>query len=108
MNKFNTIATIIAVAALSSASIAAQAAGTDVPTLSVKYSPRSLATDQGAREVYHRLVVASELVCPVSSSATRFVSESIKECRSEALARAVRQIDNSRLAAVYANSSKNG
>lgn len=88
---------------------AANAAGTDgdVPTAVVRYSDLSLSSDSGVRELYHRIVRASEKVCPDAS--TRFLSAQarVKECRSQAVARAIHQIDNSQLAALYAAHSKN-
>jgi UrcA family protein len=88
---------------------AARAATVDsnVPTLVVHYTTESLATDSGVKALYRRLVHAAEQVCP-QSDGTRFVSSVARACRQEAIARAVEQVNNPHLAALYATSSKNG
>jgi UrcA family protein len=80
----------------------------DVPTRVVRYSDQSLATDGGVQALYRRLVIASEQVCPEESSRDLGAHALVRHCREQALARAVRQINNSRLAALYAAISKNG
>jgi UrcA family protein len=89
---------------------AASAAGldSDVPSIVVKYSDQSLATDEGAYAVYRRITLAAEKVCPDVWSKDLSRRAKAKECRDEAVARAIRQIDNSRLAALHAAHSKNG
>jgi UrcA family protein len=84
------------------------AAADDVPAVTVHFKPDSLSTDSGARAIYWRLVNAAEKVCPDDAVGTRFVSNSVRQCREQAVARAVRQINNSRLAAVHANRTKSG
>ena len=86
---------------------AASAADRDVPHLTVRYSGQSLATDEGARSVYRRIVKAAENVCPLQSGSP-FVTEGIEACRKEAVARAVRDIGNTRLAALHASSATRG
>jgi UrcA family protein len=88
---------------------AASAAGddSDVPSIVVKYSEQSLATDDGAYALYRRITAAAKRVCPdASKDLSRLVIA--QQCRDEAVARAIRQIDNSRLAALHAAHSKNG
>jgi UrcA family protein len=80
----------------------------DVPSVVVKYSEQSLATDSGVNELYRRIVRAANQVCPDASGRGLAARLQADSCRSEAVARAVRQIDNSRLAALYAGRSKNG
>jgi UrcA family protein len=91
-----------ATGAVSAASVA-----DDVPSLVVRYSPAALATDTGARSLYHRIVKAAEQVCPVTPG-THFIARGIAECRAQSVARAVHQINNPRLVALYAASSKSG
>ena len=93
---------LAATGAVSAASVA-----DDVPRQVVKYSPATLNTDAGARSVYHRIVKAAEEVCPTISG-SRFVTTGVAECRAESVARAVHQIDNPRLAALYAANFKRG
>jgi UrcA family protein len=88
---------------------AAAAATTDdeVPRLVVRYSEQSLATDSGARALYRQLVNAANRVCPELDVKNLAGFEVARSCRKQAIARAVQQVNNPRLAAVYASSSKN-
>jgi UrcA family protein len=79
----------------------------DVPTVVVKYSSQSLETDRGVNELYRRIVRAAEKVCPDPSMKNLSALAIAEECRDQAVARAIRQIDNSQLAALYAAHSKN-
>jgi UrcA family protein len=79
-----------------------------VPTFVVKYSEQSLATDAGVNDLYRRIKYAATKVCPEASIRDLAANRMVQECRDEAVARAIRQIDNSRLAALYASHSKNG
>jgi len=87
----------------------AGAASVDGDGLSVvvKYSEQSLATDEGVLALYRRITYAAQRVCPDTS---RDLARQVKveQCRNEAVARAIRQVDNSRLAALHAAHSKNG
>ena len=93
--------------------MAAGAAGaakldSDVPTVVVKYSQESLATDEGVNALYRRITAAARQVCPVEPTRDLKMQSLIYECRNQAVARAIRQIDNSHLAALHAAHSKNG
>ncbi|MDP9009367.1 MAG: UrcA family protein [Pseudomonadota bacterium] len=79
---------------------AASPADSHVPALGVRYNADMLATDSGAREVYHRITKAAAQVCPNDYS--MLVNKRIVECRRHAIADAVGKIHNQRLAAVYA------
>lgn len=68
----------------------------------VYYSRSELATEQGTRAVYHRIVRAAEEVCPGSDSLYPDVVAASKECQRETIARAIGQIGSSRLAAIDA------
>lgn len=80
----------------------------DVPTLKLRYAADTLDTDHGAKVLYSRLVHAAEQVCPAQFIGSRLVSTAVLRCRDEAVARAVHQINNSRLAAVYSATTKRG
>jgi UrcA family protein len=80
----------------------------DVPALKVRYTADALDTDHGAKVLYTRLVHAAEQVCPAQFSGSRLVSAAVQGCRDQAVARAVHQINNSRLAAVYTATTKRG
>jgi UrcA family protein len=80
----------------------------DVPTFVVKYSAESLTTDAGVNDLYRRITYAAKRVCPDASVRDFSAQRQVEECRSQAVARAIGQIDNSQLAALYAVHSKNG
>ena len=80
----------------------------DAPSVVVKYSEQSLATDEGVYALYRQIKYAAKQVCPAEGTRDLKRQSLIKECRNQAVARAIRQIDNSRLAALHAAHSKNG
>ncbi len=82
--------------------------GDAVPSIAVRYSAEKLATDDGARAVYHALVKAAEQVCPDMQIGSRLVGTAALQCRREAVARAVRQINNERLAQIDNSRTKRG
>jgi UrcA family protein len=88
----------------------ASAARLDSDGLSVvvKYSEQSLATDDGVYALYRRITAAANRVCPDAGTRDLGLKAKIEQCRNESIARAIRQIDNSRLAALHAARSKNG
>jgi UrcA family protein len=86
----------------------AAAPDSDVPSVVVKFSASSLATDAGVNELYHRITVAAKQVCPVVPMEDLRSLRLAKQCRAQAVARAIQQIDNPRLAALHASRSKNG
>jgi UrcA family protein len=93
--------------------MAAGAAGaaspeSDVPRVVVHYSEQSLATDEGVKVLYRRIVAAANEVCPESSTRNLNQQMRVEQCRRDAIVRAVRQVDNSRLAALHAARAKNG
>jgi UrcA family protein len=88
----------------------ASAARLDSDGLSVvvKYSEQSLATDDGVYALYRRITAAAKQVCPDEGTRDWGLKAQVERCRNESIARAIRQIDNSRLAALHAARSKNG
>jgi len=93
--------------------MAAGAAGADgadgnVPSVVVKYSTASLATDSGVQDLYQRITYAAKKVCPAAYFGDLGVARRVEECRNQAIARAIQKIDNSRLAELHATHSKNG
>ncbi|MGA2188297.1 MAG: UrcA family protein [Steroidobacteraceae bacterium] len=95
-------------AAAAAGAVSAATPGDDAPRIVVRYSADSLATDSGARQLYSRLVHAAEQVCPAEFTGSRLLSPAVLRCREQSIARAVHQIDNPRLAEVYATSAKRG
>jgi UrcA family protein len=93
--------------------MAAGAAGaaspdSDVPTVVVKYSEQSLATDEGVYALYRRITAAAKQVCPEASNRELSRMRVVEQCRDQAIVRAIRKVDNSRLAALHTGHSKIG
>ncbi len=95
-------------AGVMAAGVAGAATSDNPPSVVVKYSDLTLATDSGVNQLYRRIVSAAKQVCPDSPIRDFGLQRQVEACRSQAVARAVRQIDNSRLAALHATRSKNG
>ena len=79
-----------------------------VPTITVRYGDRDLATDAGARKLYGRIRTAAAAVCPQPDIRDLAAAAASTACRREAIARAVVQMHSSRLAAVAATHSRQG
>lgn len=86
----------------------AAASNHNLPSVVVKYDRESLSTDSGVNELYSRIKYAATLVCPGASGLDLGAMQRVDECRREAVARAIRNIDNSRLAALLASHSRIG
>jgi UrcA family protein len=80
----------------------------DVPSLVVKYNSQSLTTDIGVQQLYRRILGAATQVCPEESIRDLGANARVHACRTKAVAQAIQHIDNTRLAALYAASSKSG
>jgi UrcA family protein len=96
---------------ISAACVGAASAATpeeDTLSVTVQYDPQNVSTQQGAKALYRRLVRAAADVCPVNSSSAPFISDSVRECREQSVARAVFKINNPSLVAVYNTSIKRG
>jgi UrcA family protein len=97
-----------AVSAAAAGAVSAATVADEVPRLIVRYQPDSLESEAGARSLYHRLVRAAEEVCPAGLVDHPFLSSGVRHCREQAVARAVQEIGNTRLAAVHAASTRSG
>jgi UrcA family protein len=86
----------------------ASPATADAPSITVKYSDLNLATDAGAHELYSRIATAARSVCPDADIRDLGAFASSKTCQSEAIARAVQDVRNPRLAAVYSARTNRG
>jgi UrcA family protein len=107
--KFALLMLTSAVACAAAAGTASAATpDTDVPSIVVRYSNQTLATDQGVQQLYGRIVRAARQVCPDASIHDLGARASVQQCRQQAVARAIHQIDNPELAALYATNSKRG
>jgi UrcA family protein len=87
---------------------AATAASADgaVPSVVVRYGDLSLATDSGVNALYRRIVHAAKAVCPEETIDNLAARPIIQSCREQAIARAIAQIHNTRLAEVHAAHAK--
>jgi UrcA family protein len=94
--------------ALGVGTAAAQTSDNDVPRIVLHYSGQTLATDRGVQQLYSQIVHAAKQVCPDAGIHDLAARASALQCREQAIARAVHQIDSSELAALYATSSKRG
>jgi UrcA family protein len=93
--------TAAAVLALPSVASAAQPRADAPPQTTVQYTFSELATDAGTRAVYARIKRAAAAVCPSYDPLDLDMAAVSKECQQQAMARAVSQIGDARLAAVY-------
>lgn len=76
----------------------------DVPTKTVKFSDLNLATEEGSRVLYARLVSAAEQVCPPSDVLLAIKANlNSQRCIRDAVDRAAKQIRNPRFAEVAAS-----
>jgi UrcA family protein len=80
----------------------------DVPSLVVRYNSQTLATDSGVQDLYRRIVRAAKQVCPEILGQDLRSYGRAQQCRAQAVANAINQINNSRLAALYATRLKSG
>jgi UrcA family protein len=80
----------------------------DVRSVVVKYSQEALASKVGVHDLYRRITLAARQVCPDAPILDLAAQERVEACRTQAVARAIQQIDNPSLAALHATHSKNG
>jgi UrcA family protein len=98
---------VIAAVGVGIAGVASAQDADQAPQLVVRYSATSLSTDSGVRQLYGQLVRAAHKVC-VAPQVGHFPSEAELACRKQAVAQAVAQIHNTRLAALSAVRSQKG
>ena len=92
---------VLGAAALGSSAVAS-ADGAGGFETNVYFTAHDLASEQGIRALYRRIVAAAEEVCPGSDSLYPDVVNKSKECQRAAIARAIGQIGSARLAALDA------
>jgi UrcA family protein len=98
---------VILIGAVATAAYAA-APGDAAPSVRVSYHDLNLATDRGTAELYGRIVSAAHKVCQVSDIRNLAEVAAASACREQAIARAVRDVGNPRLAAVYTAHQRHG
>ena len=79
-----------------------------VPSVVVKFDALTLDTDSGVNQLYRRIESAAKRVCPDGTMGDLMAHQRVEQCRQQAVARAIQQIDNPRLAALHAVRSKSG
>jgi len=112
MHMLTTIRTAITVAALSGCAaltaVAQAAPPADVPSAVVKYDPARAATEQGASELYRRIAAAAAQVCPAVSSFGLVLNAQVRQCRQDAIERAVGEIHERHLVEIAAKYAHRG
>ena len=101
------IATGLALTALGAGTSVASAAA-DAPSITLQYSAMDLATLDGAQRLEHRIRAAAARVCPSSDSLDLERSAQERACQARVVARAVRQIGNPQLTALFAAQHASG
>jgi UrcA family protein len=75
----------------------------DAPHATLYYSLRDLTSTEGTRALYARIVTAAQSVCPGWDSRDLDEVAASRECQRQAVARAIGQIGDARLASVHAH-----
>jgi UrcA family protein len=83
-------------------------ASDEIPTVVVRYGDLNLATEAGAKALYKRISVAAQEVCPVNDQRSLAQIAYSHTCRTEAVARAVHEVNSPQLAALQAGRSNRG
>jgi UrcA family protein len=80
-----------------------------VPQLEVEYGDLDLTTGQGVQALHRRLTDAAERVCPRTDLRINATEKAAaRECRKQALDRAVREVGSPELAALHATTASRG
>jgi UrcA family protein len=99
-------ATLIASVALAPSLWAAPS--DDVPSVIVKYDASKAATPDGALSLYAQLQYAARQVCPSDRAGDLMYAGTVRQCRKQALDRAVSQIHERHLVEIAAARSARG
>ena len=79
---------------------------TGAPSVTVRTSDLNLGTPEGVQALYRRIVTAAREVCPQASAWQAESSAASRACQARAIERAVRALNDPRLAAVQEKLSK--
>lgn len=88
---------LLAIALASSATVLAADAA---PSVRVSYAGLDLKSEQGARILYRRISAAAEQVCPSADPRALVEFSASRACRAQAVARAIQEVGNPKLAAM--------
>jgi len=91
-----------------SAGIAQAANPADLPTARVSFADLDLSTDAGARTLYRRIQGAADKVCPNVDLRDLTRSVEARNCRLNAIERAVQAVGSPKLAAVSLAATRRG
>jgi UrcA family protein len=80
----------------------AQTEASDAPQVRVNYTQAELSTEQGARSLYRRIAAAARQVCPGEGEVGLHAALLRQRCVTDAIARAVRDVNNPLLARLEA------
>jgi UrcA family protein len=78
------------------------------PSITVRYDDLNLATPSGVEALYRRIASAARSVCPDEHSRELNVVAASDRCQANAVAQAVRQVNNPHLALVHASRVSHG
>jgi UrcA family protein len=95
------VAGAFATLALTTVSFAAPPSD-EAPSVTVRYDDLNLATAAGANTLYHRISSAARAVCRDEYTRDLGILAAIERCRANAIAKAVREVNNPQLALVHA------
>jgi UrcA family protein len=74
----------------------------DVPSIKVRYNDLNLTTSAGVDALYTRIARAANAVCPIADIRDLAAVSYAKQCQVQAIARAVQEVNNTKLAVVHA------
>jgi UrcA family protein len=110
LTKRAALAVVVAAGMFVSAVLAADSKGPfAVPELAVKYGDLDLTSPQGVQVLHRRLTAAAERVCPRTDGRISAPDKAAaRECRKQAVERAVQEIGSPELAALHAATTPRG
>lgn len=112
MTKFTALILTAALGTVSHVSLATQSAPTpasDSPKqMLIRYADLDLTRSTGASVLFHRIQKAAEIVCSPLESRDLALHAMFQRCVSDAMARAVTQVDRPALSAYYRGKVESG
>jgi UrcA family protein len=108
VSEYTVICASLALFAIASIAPAHSATPGEVPSVTVKYNAAKADTENGALELYGRLMFAARQVCGTDDWKNLEHLTRSHQCEQEAVARAVGQIHTRRLVEIAAAHSKSG
>jgi UrcA family protein len=100
------LATFAAATLTLAATLAPVVQAADVPAITLHYATAKVATEAGARDLYRRIAVAAEQVCPAAVGSDLGSEARTKRCQADAIARAVGQVKEQRVVEIAARARR--